>query len=277
MRGGRGGGLRRSCLDHPRAFCLNADPLPIFPTMRDHGVRTQAATAILRSGSCSRFRTPEDVPRSGWSSIRALVGPARRTGYKGHVDDAGASAETVRKGARSDCRFGQSDQPQQFNHPGSGLLAGHAAMEGQYFADLTADGMERIEAGHRLLEDDGRCGRRGPSATAVRRSHQFLAGKNGCCRPVAGARIRSNCRMDSAVTDFPDPDSPTNAMVSPRSKLERNALHRGHRPIALAESDVQVVDFEESRHRWGGPERGGFIGSLSSGAWRPWRDQSTRP
>ena len=42
---------------------------------------------------------------------------------------------------------------QEIRHPGAGLGLAHALMAADRLDDLAADGVERIERGHRLLED----------------------------------------------------------------------------------------------------------------------------
>jgi hypothetical protein len=52
-------------------------------------------------------------------------------------------------------------------------------------------------------------------------------------------------RIDSAVTDLPEPDSPTSASVSPRFDLERDALDRVGDIATLAEIHRQVGHLQQ--------------------------------
>ena len=54
-------------------------------------------------------------------------------------------------------------------------------------------------------------------------------------------------RIDIAVTDLPQPVSPTIATVSPALDVERHALDRAHHAVGRAEMRLQVVDLEQ-RH-----------------------------
>ncbi len=55
----------------------------------------------------------------------------------------------------------------------------------------------------------------------------------------------SSWTVDSAVTDLPEPLSPTSATVSPCADLERDAAHRLGRRAVLAEGDVEVAHLED--------------------------------
>jgi hypothetical protein len=48
---------------------------------------------------------------------------------------------------------GDADQPQQFDRARARLLLAHAEMDGERLHDLQPDRQQRIERGHRLLED----------------------------------------------------------------------------------------------------------------------------
>ena len=80
----------------------------------------------------------------------------------------------------------QADQVQQFQGALPGVRLSHAFVQPQRFAELLLDGMQRVERGHRLLEDHG-------DAVAAYRAHrrsggmeQFLA-----VEPDAAAGVRS--------------------------------------------------------------------------------------
>ena len=55
----------------------------------------------------------------------------------------------------------------------------------------------------------------------------------------------SSRRIDSAVTDLPEPDSPTIASVRPAPDRKRNASDRGEFRAALPEGDAQIVHIEK--------------------------------
>ena len=58
-------------------------------------------------------------------------------------------------------------------------------------------------------------------------------------RPVSGGIRR---RIESAVTDLPQPDSPTMPSVSPRAEVERHAVDRAHHAVERVELRVEVAD-----------------------------------
>ena len=53
--------------------------------------------------------------------------------------------------------------------------------------------------------------------------------------------------IELAVTDLPQPDSPTIPSVCPRSSVERDAVDRMHLALAGPENGAKVVDLEQ-RH-----------------------------
>ncbi len=54
--------------------------------------------------------------------------------------------------------------------------------------------------------------------------------------------------IDSAVTDFPDPDSPTMATVSPQADGKRDPADRRHDALGRRERDRKIVDGERGAH-----------------------------
>ena len=106
-----------------------------------------------------------------------------------------------------------------------------ALVQPDRFADLVADREDRIERGHRLLEDHRDLG----AADAAHR--RAVGAREVDPRAVAPREIERPARMrpppcstsrmiDSAVTDLPEPDSPTMATVSPEADVERDVAHR---------------------------------------------------
>jgi hypothetical protein len=89
--------------------------------------------------------------------------------------------------------------------------------------DLPLDrvqGIERrhrlLEDGrHRLLEDDGDVVAANLADLALGQVHQLLSLEGDRPRRMVRRRIGRSFNTDSAVTDLPEPDSPTRASVSP--------------------------------------------------------------
>ncbi len=144
---------------------------------------TRAPWRSSRAGACRR--------KAGADSGQAL---ARASGMR--------TSSSMRSASRARCR------------------AVLALVQPDRFGDLLADREDRIQRRHRLLEDHRHVG-------AAHRAHGRSC---ACARSSARRRAReidrpdvmrpppcSTRRMsDSAVTDLPEPDSPTMASVSPR-------------------------------------------------------------
>jgi hypothetical protein len=92
----------------------------------------------------------------------------------------------------------------------------------QRLGDLVADGEERIEARHRLLEDHR-------DVVAAHLAHLFRQRQNIAAveHDLPSTRLESACSsrmIDSEVTLLPEPDSPTIATVSP-GRREGDVAH----------------------------------------------------
>ena len=113
--------------------------------------------------SSRRCRSASSARICAWMvTSSAVVGSSaiRMSGIVGerHGDHhalALAAGEFVRVGIDAPLGIGNADQLQQFQHARAGLRLGVAAMIDQRLGDLAADPVERIERGHRLLEDHG--------------------------------------------------------------------------------------------------------------------------
>ncbi len=66
-----------------------------------------------------------------------------------------AAGKLMRIAAEPALRVGDADLGQHLERPRARCGAGEPAMQQQNLADLLVDGVQRIERGHRLLEDDG--------------------------------------------------------------------------------------------------------------------------
>src|SRR5262249_56313181 len=64
-----------------------------------------------------------------------------------------AAGELMRILARAPARLGDADKTEHLHHALLDALAAEPLMQPQGLGDLAADGEDRIEAGHRLLED----------------------------------------------------------------------------------------------------------------------------
>ena len=124
---------------------------------------------------------------------------------------------------------GDADQPQQFERPGARLRFAHLEMDEQRLHDLLSDRQDRIERGHRLLEDHGDVA---PAHLAhcfvgqieqVAALEQDAAGGDACRCSWPSSRM-----MASEDTDLPQPDSPTIATALAGVDGVGNAVDRPH-------------------------------------------------
>src|SRR4030081_2173912 len=87
-------------------------------------------------------------------------------------------------------RIGNADLSEQFERPPPRPLATDAAVKLQDFTDLGLNRMQRIERGHRLLEDDGNVVAADAANLALRQAEQFPALEANAAGGVRSGRIR---------------------------------------------------------------------------------------
>ena len=119
-------------------------------------------------------------------------------------------------------------------------------MAAQHLGDLLADGVDRVERGHRLLEDDGDLlgadvGSCPAAAAAPGRGPARGSGRRRCGRAASAISFRT----ESAVTVLPQPDSPTTPTVSPRCDGEVDAVDRVHHAVVGREMGLEPADLEQ--------------------------------
>src|SRR5208283_249678 len=66
-----------------------------------------------------------------------------------------AAGKLMRIAREPALRIGNADLAEHLDGPRARRMAGEAAMQQQDLADLLLDRVQRVERGHRLLEDDG--------------------------------------------------------------------------------------------------------------------------
>ena len=116
-------------------------------------------------------------------------------------------------------------------------LAGEAAMQQQDLGDLLFDRVQRIERGHRFLEHDGDVVAAYAPHVAFGEAQQLAALEGDAARGMARHRVGQELEVDSAVTDLPEPDSPTSATVSPLPMSNDTRSTASVARPAMAESD----------------------------------------
>ena len=85
----------------------------------------------------------------------------------------------------------------------------------QHLVDLAADRHDRIERGHRLLENHRHLRRAQLPQAAVGRGEQLLADELDAAAGRHQRALRQQAHRVSEVTDLPEPLSPTRQSVSP--------------------------------------------------------------
>ena len=119
-------------------------------------------------------------------------------------------------------------------------------MQAQRLGDLLADGHQRVEAGHRLLEDH----RHAVAAQALqRRLRQAgeVAPPAAAIRPAAirPAGRGSRPMTESAVIDLPQPDLADQRQRLAAAKAEGDPVHRrAPRPVD-AQFGAQALDLQD--------------------------------
>ena len=183
--------------------------------------RAQAVDAASRICACTV--TSSAVVGSSAMSKARLAGERHRD----HDALALAAGELVRiaveRLARArQCRRGRAARSARPRASRRVTRDGAAARLG----DLLADGEDRIERGHRLLEDHA-------DAVAADRAQASRVERQRDPRPRTGCGRPSICpggsgkrrMIDSAVTVLPQPDSPTRPSISPGSSENETSSH----------------------------------------------------
>ena len=164
-----------------------------------------------------------------------------------HHPLAHAAGELMRILIEPALRVGDADQPKQFDRARSRLLVIHPELNLQRLGDLQSDGQDRIERGHRLLEDHR-------DVAAADLAHLFVAERQQVA-PVEGDAAAGNApgmrrqkphdreRRDRlARTGFAD-DGDDLAAVD----VEAQPLDRAHDAARRQEVNMQIFDLEQGR------------------------------
>ncbi|GAA3151743.1 hypothetical protein GCM10020001_089120 [Nonomuraea salmonea] len=121
-----------------------------------------------------------------------------------------AAGELVRERAGDLGGLGQAYPAEQVERPCAGLVAG-AAVQRHDLGDLGADPHERVERGHRLLEDHGQLAPAQPLEPALRHAHQVVLAEPRRARggdalgQQAHERQRGQRLARPRLADQPDP------------------------------------------------------------------------
>ena len=126
--------------------------------------------------------------------------------------------------------------------------------------DLVTDGVDGGQRRQRVLEDHRELVAAQPRH-APRRSRPSSSSPCSLIDPVILAVAGCRPMIASEVTDLPEPDSPTIAMVSPAAKVEGQAADGADRSGLGRERDVQVGDLQHGPGR--GPADLGRLGQAA--------------
>ena len=112
-------------------------------------------------------------------------------------------------------RFGQVHGSEHVEHTPAPRLACRRLMDLDHLLDLPADREHRVQRRHRLLEDHRDAAAAQRAHALGRRLEQVLAAVEdaACARSARGATW-NRPRIERAITDLPDPDSPTTHRIS---------------------------------------------------------------
>ena len=154
---------------------------------------------------------------------RRLVGDdERRAAHEPHADH-GALPHAARElvGILSGAPLGgrHVDGSQAVDGACVGLRAAHAQVVTAHLGELAADPAGRVEGGHRVLEHHRQRGAQQVAVQALAAVQQVRAQQaqaRGCHAPGSSM----SCATASAVSDLPEPDSPTMPTASPGSTPE---------------------------------------------------------
>src|SRR4029079_14983358 len=137
--------------------------------------------------------------------------------------------------------------PQQIEHPLARRPVRQPAMDLQYLADLILDAVQRIERGHRLLEDHGDLVAPDLAQGRLRQRQQVRAVEQDLARRVRGGRVGEEPedrqrRPRLARAGFADQRHGLGV-----ADVERHVLDGMRDPLARAEIHRQVLDRDEWR------------------------------
>ena len=149
--------------------------------------------------------------------------------------------------------IGNADQPQQFDRAGARLLVVHAEMDLQRLDDLQPDGQDRVERGHRLLEDHRDVAAADFAHLLVIEIEQVAAVEGDSAPRDAAGQPRQQAHDRErghrlARAGFAH-DGDDLAAID----VEAHALDGAHHPARGQEMHMQILDLEQGRGAPGTP------------------------
>ena len=108
-------------------------------------------------------------------------------------------------------------------------------------------GNDRVEEVRGVLKDHGDLAAPNPAHVALRQRQQVAAVQARSRPPTMRPGIGTRRSSDSALTDLPEPDSPTMPMASPSPTSKRDVLDGPDHAALGEETGGQALDVEERR------------------------------
>ena len=204
----------------------------------------QAAFRFQLRQQFEDLRLDRDVERGG-----GFVGDQQRGVVRQRRGDHHAltlaAGQLVRKRIETVFGVGEAGLGQHLDDAGAQGGARQPAVQRDCLRHLPANPMQRIEAGHRLLEHHAG----DVAARAVQRcgAAPIICWPSSMMRPVGLVPpCGRSCSRESAVSDLPEPDSADQCQRLAAVEREGDVVHHA----LVAERDGEVGDFDEA-HRVG--------------------------
>ena len=215
---------------------------PMSWVIRMIAVPSVSCSSRIRSRICAWIVTSSAVV--GSSAISSF-GIARQR-HRDHHALAHAARQLVRIGVHPALRLRDVHAAQHLDRLVHRVAPRQSLVQRDRLADLPADGHQRVQRGHRLLEDhrDVVAADRPPSRVSLS-SSRLVPSKRIAPPTIRPGGSATRRRMDSAVTLLPQPDSPTTPSVSPAAHAVGDAVDRPHDAGGGEEMRLQIVDLEQ--------------------------------
>src|SRR5262249_12876299 len=153
--------------------------------------------------------------------------------------------ELVRIAAEPGLRLGNADLGEQLDRARARRGSGEPLVQQQDLADLLLDGVERIERGHRLLEDDGDVVAAHVADLRFRQVDELAALEADRAGRVVRGRIRQQLQDRERGYRLAGARFPDQGDGLARLDLERDAIDGERLARALTERDGEIPDLEQ--------------------------------
>src|SRR5258705_9219262 len=142
-------------------------------------------------------------------------------------------------------RIGNADLRQQFQRPRPRHRSADAVVQRQNLPDLAFDRMQRIERGHRLLEDDRNVVAADFAHLAFGRIEQFAALEMDRAGGMRRGRIRQELQHRQRADGFSGTGLADQRHALAALDGKRNTIHRNRRAARLVERHREIANVEQ--------------------------------